>query len=416
MPLSPLAMFETGGLARFFTGLIGLVTGLSVLFLHHYAKDRGFAGDSLFGLVLWSGLGMLITATTTNWLTLLVGIELMSLCLYALIAVRREDRKGAEAALKYFLPGSVALASMLFGIGLIYAGTGSLDIMSTMKGGSTTGLAGLVLVLVGLAFKMSLAPLYLWTPDAYQGAPAPVAAFLSTGSKAAVAAVLLRLALAAGSDPASAVGPILFAATGLTMAVGNIAALCQRSLKRLLAYSSIAQMGYVAMAALAVAGGGAKAAMFYLAAYAVMELGAFGAVGLISPTENDRDDLEAYRGLGYAHPWRAGLLALSVLSLAGLPPTAGFTGKFLVFQAALQAHLGYLALFGIIMAVVGMFYYLRVVAVLYMRPAEAQAQTVIASPGLLAGLAALVVTVLILWLGVLPSGLMEVIAGLMGGK
>jgi NADH-quinone oxidoreductase subunit N len=156
--------------------------------------------------------------------------------------------------------------------------------------------------------------------------------------------------------------------------------------------------------------------MFYLAAYAVMELGAFGAVGLISPTENDRDDLEAYRGLGYAHPWRAGLLALSVLSLAGLPPTAGFTGKFLVFQAALQAHLGYLALFGIIMAVVGMFYYLRVVAVLYMRPAEAQAQTVIASPGLLAGLAALVVTVLILWLGVLPSGLMEVIAGLMGGK
>jgi len=412
-PVSPTPMILAGGLSRYFAGLIAAVTVLTLLLVHRYASERGFSGDVLYALVPWSALGMVLTASAGNWVILLVGVELLSLCLYALIALRRDDPLAAEAALKYFLPGALALAILLFGIGLIYAGTGQLDITASLAAGasSATAMAGLVLALLGIGFKLSLAPVHIWTPDVYQGAPAPVAAFLSTGSKAAVAAALLRVSLSAGPEQAAMLDPALWAVAALSMGVGNITALCQTSVKRILAYSSIAQMGYVAMAALAVRTGGAQAAMFYLGAYVVMELGAFGAVGLLSDTTADRDGLEAYRGLGYSSPWRAGLLALCLLSLAGLPPTAGFVGKFVVFEAALKAGYGYLALFGILMAVAALFYYLRIVAALYMHPDE---ETLAVGPAHAgpAAVACAVIVAMVFWLGVFPSPLLELIARL----
>lgn len=419
-PVSPTPMILAGGLSSFFAGLIAAVTILTLLLVHRYAITRGFAGDALYGLLPWSALGMLLTATAGNWVMLLVGIELLSLCLYALIALRRDDPLAAEAALKYFLPGAAALAILLFGIGLIYAGTGQLGLIASLsalagEAASPTAMAGLVLALVGIGFKLSLAPVHIWTPDVYQGAPAPVAAFLSTGSKAAVAAALLRLSLAAGPEQAAVLDPVLMAVAALSMAVGNITALCQTSVKRILAYSAIAQMGYVALAALAVRAGGAQAAMFYLGAYVVMELGAFGAVGLLSESSTggmgDRDSVDAYQGLGYSHPWRAGLLALCLLSLAGLPPTAGFVGKFVVFEAALKAGYGYLAVFGILMAVAALFYYLRIVAALYMRAGEETFPSRAVGSGP-AALACAVIVGLVFWLGVFPSPFLELIARL----
>jgi len=404
------------GMTTFFAGLLSVVTLATLGLLSRYADRRGFAGDALYGLLLWSALGMLLLAEATNWLMLLLGLELASLCLYALVAARVDDRLGAEAALKYFLPGAMALAVLVFGISLIYAGSGSLDINESLAAGGPLVAAGLTLALLGIGFKLSLAPVHLWTPDVYQGAPAPIAAFLSTGSKTAVAAALLHLAAEAPTDAANALWPALMGIAGLTMAIGNIGALCQKSLKRLLAFSSIAQMGYVVMAALAVENGGGEAALFYLAAYALMDLGAFGAVGALSNNAADRDAIESYRGLGYVHPWRTGALALCLLSLAGMPPTAGFLGKFLVFGATLRAGYAGLAIFGMLMAIIGIFYSLRVVATLYMREATAAHPVIPAPAGPAAGLTLWAVSAGIVALGVFPGPLLAAIARIVGAE
>ncbi|MHC1711715.1 MAG: NADH-quinone oxidoreductase subunit N [Solidesulfovibrio sp.] len=402
------------GMTRFFAGLLCGITLATIGQLARYADRRGFGGDALYGLLLWSALGMLLLAESTNWIMLLLGLELASLCLYALVAARLDDGLGAEAALKYFLPGAMALATLVFGISLIYAGSGTLYITDSLAAGGPIVAAGLALALIGIGFKLSLAPVHLWTPDVYQGAPAPIAAFLSTGSKAAAAAALLHLAADASPDAMAILLPALLVIAGLTMAAGNIGALCQKSVKRLLAFSSIAQMGYVAMAALAVADGGGEAALFYLGAYALMDLGAFGAVGALSGEMADRDDIESYRGLGYVHPWRAGVLTICLLSLAGLPPTAGFIGKFLVFGAALRAGFTTLAVFGILMAVIGVFYALRLVATLYMREAVEAYPAVPTPAGPAAGLTLWAVAAGILVLGLFPGPLIAAITRLVG--
>ena len=407
---------EASGISRFFAGLLSAITLGAIGLLARYAARRKLTGDALYGLLLWSALGMLFLAEATDWLMLLLGLELASLCLYALAAIRLDDRLGAEAALKYFLPGAVALATLTFGISLVYAGSGTLDIADSLAAGGPIVAAGLALALVGIGFKLSLAPVHLWTPDTYQGAPAPVAAFLSTGSKAATAGALLHLCAVASPDAMALLSPALVAVAGLTMAVGNIGALRQKSLKRLLAYSSIAQMGYIAMAALAVDAGGGEAALYYLAAYALMDLGAFGAVGTLSGDDADRDAITSYQGLGYVHPWRAGALAACLLSLAGLPPTAGFFGKFLVFGAALRAGYVALAIFGILMAVIGIFYALRVVAALYMREGVDAYPAVPAPAGPAADITLWAVSAGLLLLGIWPTPLMTAISQLVGGS
>lgn len=405
---------DPSGMTRFYAALLSGVTLATVALLARYAERRDFAGDALYGLLLWSALGMLLLAESTDWIMLLIGLELSSLCLYALVAARLGDALGAEAALKYFLPGAVALAVMTFGISLVYAGSGSLDIADSLAAGGPIVAAGLGLTLVGLAFKLSLAPVHLWTPDVYQGAPAPIAAFLSTGSKAAVAAALLHVCADAPGDAWDVLGPALVAISALTMAVGNIGALLQKSVKRMLAFSSIGQMGYIAMAALGVNDGGGEAALFYLAAYALMDLGAFGAVGTLSGESGDRDALASYRGLGYVYPWRAGALCACLLSLAGLPPTAGFIGKFLVFGAALRAGYTGLAVFGILMAVVGVFYALRLVAALYMRDGIDAYPAVPSPAGPAASAALWAVAAGVLALGLFPGPLLAAIARVVG--
>ena len=365
-------MLDLGGYFQFFTSLLMFITIITLLFVRRYSLTRGFAGDELYALLIFAALGMVLVAAGTNWVIFFLGLELMSLALYVLIAIRKGEPYGNEAALKYFIMGAVASAFLTFGISLLYAMTGTLEIMGSLAAAPADAgrlpviLLALALILTGLGFKISIVPFHLWTPDVYQGAPAPVTAFLSTGSKVALFAALLRFALWTAPPVWDYAWPVLWVLALLTMAVGNLTALYQTKVKRLLAYSSIAQMGYLLMTLLAVKDGGLPAVMFYLAVYAVMDLGAFGIVGTFSGGETDLEELSDYQGLGYTHPWRAAILSVCLLSLAGLPPTAGFMGKLVLFRAVLHAKFITLAVLGMVTVIISIYYYINVVIHLYM--------------------------------------------------
>lgn len=403
--------------SRFYTVIFALISIIVLLFSFQYARARDFGGDEFYGIILFAAAGMIIIAGAIHWLLFFLGIEMLSICLYVIIAIRRENDPAVEAALKYFIIGAVASAFLAFGIAMLYAATGTLDIARSLTvsihgENSYLRLFALCLILVGLGFKISLVPFHLWTPDVYQGAPAPVTAFLATGSKVAVFTIFIRLAACAPVAVGHFFGPALWGMAALTMIIGNITALSQTSVKRLLAYSSIAHVGYMMMALLAVRQQGISAVIFYSAVYAVMDLGAFGTIGLLSPRVADLDKIEDYRGLGYSRPFEAALLTICLFSLAGLPLTAGFIGKFVLFRAALAAHFVTLALIGIVTAIVSLYFYLRVVVVLYMRPADKE--TEIEASGGAARLACLLVGILMFWLGLYPAPLLNFIAGLVG--
>jgi NADH-quinone oxidoreductase subunit N len=409
-------LLDLGGYFRFFTTLLMLITIISLLFLRRYSLTHGFAGDELYALLLFAALGMALVVAGANWVIFFLGLELMSLALYVLIAIRRGEPFGNEAALKYFIMGAVASAFLTFGLALLYAMTGTLSITGSLAAVPTPGghlpviLLALALIFTGVGFKLSIVPFHLWTPDVYQGAPAPVTAFLSTGSKVALFAATLRFALAAAPPVWDYAWPVLWGLAVLTMAVGNLTALYQTRIKRLLAYSSIAQMGYLLMTLLAVKDGGAPAVMFYLVIYAVMDLGAFGIVGTFSGGETDREELSDYQGLGYSHPWRAAILSVCLLSLAGLPPTAGFMAKLVIFRAVLHANFIILAVLGIATVIVSIYYYINVVVHLYMHEKGDSA----AAPGtdLAIGLAGAMILAAILWLGIMPESLLSVISSI----
>ncbi len=407
-----LGMLDLGGYAQFFTLLLLAVTLLTLLFLHRFSQVRGFAHDELFALIIFATAGMVLVAAALDWLIFFLGLELLSLCLYVLIAIRRTEASGQEAGVKYFILGAVASAFLTFGLALLYAATGTLTIKASLAGLTSAaslpvyGLA-LILILVGIGFKISLVPFHLWTPDVYEGAPAPVTAFLSAGSKVALFAALIRFALNLAAPVWEAAWPVLWVLAALTMAAGNVTAVYQTRVKRLLAYSSVAQMGYVLMALVAVKQGSLPAMLFYLAVYAVMDLGAFGVLGALSETRADLDELEDFQDLGYSHPWRSGVFGFCLLSLAGLPPAAGFLAKLILFWAVIKGGFIILAVIGIITVIISIYYYFKVLLAMYMRPAVRELQVFPADPA--SSLAGLLVSLIILWLGVFPTPLLSVI-------
>ncbi len=407
-------MLDGGGYARLFSTLIASVAFLCVLFSSRYAKNRGFENDEYYGIIIFAVLGMDLAARAAHWLIFFLGLELLSICLYILIAIRKDDPFFGEAGLKYLITGAVAGAFLVFGIGLWYAGTGTLSVITDFVPGAESVdipliLAALALILVGIGFKISMAPFHLWTPDVYQGAPAPVTAFLATGSKVAVFAFLVRFCFHMQDPLWESFKPILWIAAFLTLAAGTLAALSQSQLKRLLAYSSVAQMGYLIMTLLAVKmESGLFALAFYLMVYAAMDLGAFGMIASLSDEKEDRDDLEAYQGLGYACPWRGAVLTLSLLSLAGLPPTAGFVGKVILFKAVLQAGEVSLAVIAIAMVVLSIYLYMKVVVTLYMRPAGTTGLP--AAAGAYEQMGGAFILLFLLWAGIAPSPLLTLIA------
>jgi NADH-quinone oxidoreductase subunit N len=405
-------MLDGSGYARYFQVLISAITLLTLFFSFRYTRLHGLFGDEYYGLVLFAALGMALASSALNWIVFFLGLEMLSISFYILIGCRKGEPLGNEAAIKYFIMGSVASGFLVFGIAVLFAATGSFDIAQSLGAGVTGAnlpgaLLGTGLIVAAIGFKVSLAPFHLWTPDVYQGAPAPVTAFLSTGSKVALFAALLRFALNMSGGLWGYFSPALWVMAALTMVAGNVTALVQTHLKRLLAYSSIAQMGYVLMAFLAAKQAGAPAIMFFLAAYLLMDLGAFGTVSLLSGPETDLDAIEDYRGAGYSHPASGALLAVCLFSLAGFPPAAGFIGKIMLFKAALQAGYTGLAILGIVTAIVSVYFYLNVIVALYMRGGEAGAP--VSSPEPMGAVAGWAVLALIILLGVFPSPLLTTI-------
>lgn len=370
-PTSPVlaAFLDTGPLAGYFLPLLGLLSVVILLVFAPYLKRTGQGRDEeLHALFLTVLLGGMLLAGGRSWIAFFLGLELLSLPLYVLIAINK-DTLGSEAAVKYFIMGATASAVLLFGIALVYAGSGSLDLAAGLSQprGAQTVLLGLGMILAGLAFKLSLAPFHLWAPDVYRGAPAAVAALLTSSVKAAAVGGLLRIALHLHPQLWSAIGASLWILAALSMLAANLAALTQTSVKRMLGFSSAAHMGYLLMGTLCLREAGSGQILYYAAALAVMDLGAFGALAMLSADEDKEvDSLESLQGLGRTRPWSAALLALSLAGLAGLPPTAGFTGKLLLFRAAIGSGHIWLAGLGIIGAAASIFFYLRPLAALYL--------------------------------------------------
>lgn len=404
-------MIDASGYTRFFVFIICIVSIFTLLFSLRYAAKKGIAGDEYFALILFAALGMSLTASALNWIVFFLGLELLSISLYVLIGASHDEPSSNEAALKYFIMGSVASGFLTFGVALLFSATGSLDIARSLGNvsadGSALALLGLSMIAAGIGFKVSIVPFHLWTPDVYQGAPAPITAFLSTGSKVALFAALLRFSLVMSPELFAYATPLLWGLAAITMIVGNITALAQTHIKRLLAYSSIAQMGYVLMALITVKQD-ASAVMFYLAAYAVMDLGAFGTVALLSRGGSDLDAVRDYQGIGFSNPWASALLAVCLLSLAGLPPTVGFIGKIIIFKSVVGAGFICLAVIGILTAIVSVYFYLNIIVTMFMRPEEAPAGAAVRAGPLGAALSGCILLAVIL-LGIVPSPLLSLI-------
>jgi NADH-quinone oxidoreductase subunit N len=406
-------MIDASGYARFFVVLICIITLGAILLSFQYAKSKKISGDEYYALILFAALGMALAANASNWIVFFLGLEMLSISFYILIGSSHSDPASNEAALKYFVMGSVASGFLAFGIALLFSATGTLDIARSLgpaiaPDSAAIAMLGLSLIVAGLGFKVSLVPFHLWTPDVYQGAPAPITAFLSTGSKVALFAALLRFSNDLSGDLFQVAVPALWGLAAMTVVVGNITALAQTHLKRLLAYSSIAQMGYVLMALLTVKQNGAPAVMFYLAAYAIMDLGAFGTVALLSPANADLDLIQNYRGLAYSHPWTSALLTVCLFSLAGLPPTAGFIGKVIIFKSVLQSGFVGLAIIGIVTAIISVFYYIKVMVALFMSPGDDSAAAV--RPGTFGAIVSGCILTVVILLGIFPSPVLSLIA------
>ncbi len=345
------------------TGIIALLLARS------YNSRHGIVGEEYPATILFALVGMGAACAATDLLMLFLGLEAFTFAFYILVAIRRDSARGGEAGLKYLLNGTLSAAILAMGMALVYADRGTLRLaeLAPVSGGPPEPLflAGGCLMLLGMSFKLSLVPAHLWTADVYQGAPAPVAALLSTASKGASLVALLLLLPLFGAW--RGLHDILWLVALLSMLAGNLAALVQNNIKRMLAWSSVGQMGYVALALVAVPAGGARAAIFYMVVYAAAGVAAFGVVSILS-NEEECESNENYRGLGYRNPLAGAALAAAMFSLAGIPPTAGFMGKFAVFAAALRGGEYALALVGILSALVAVFFYLRIVVVMYMKP------------------------------------------------
>ena len=366
--VAPTLGLSAAGLPRLFSVFFTLLAAGVLCLSTGYNRGRGIHGEEYPATVLFATFGMLALASATNLMTLFLGLEAMSFGFYILVAIDLKRATSGETGLKYLLPGALSTAFLAFGIALLYCVSGTLSIQEAVQSGLANGrpdpvaLAGWGCLLVGVAFKLSLAPAHLWTPDVYQGAPAPVVAFLSGGSKAA--AILLLLLLLPRAVDAPLLREPLWGLALLSMLVGNLAALLQTRVRRMMAYSSIAQMGYVVVALLSGTGGGYQAAAFYAMAYGVISLAAFGAIAVLE-RQGCGETVDDYRGLGQSSPFASGVLALALFALAGIPPTVGFVGKFLIFTAAVRSGEIALAVSGILLAAISVYYYLRVVISLY---------------------------------------------------
>lgn len=399
--------------ATFFRVLVMSVGILTILQSYRFLDRQNAETAEFHALLLFSIAGQCLMASANDLIIIFIGLEISSIASYVLAGYLRDDKRANEAALKYFLLGSFATAFFLYGVALIYGSAETLNLsavraalMSQQAPSAVFVGVAAAMMFVGLAFKVSAAPFQIWAPDVYQGAPTPVAAFLSAGPKAAAFAVFLRIFMTAFEPIGAGWYPLVWISALLSMTIGNFAALLQTNIKRMLAYSSIAHAGYVLVALTAQSEVGISAAMFYLAAYALMNIGAFAVVGHLSGRGERYLSLDDFAGLGRKQPLTAAMLTIFLLSLIGVPLTGGFFGKFYIFKAALESHLVWLSILGLLNSAVAAYYYLRILVMMYMHePGEAASDLEPLSPGLSA---ALILPALgTLFLGIAPNWVLD---------
>jgi NADH-quinone oxidoreductase subunit N len=418
VPRSVTPLLVIDGYALFYAALFLAATfGVAVLAYGYLEKQGGYR-EEFYPLLLLAALGASVLAASNHFASLFLGLEILSVSLYALVAYARGRERSLEAGVKYLVLAAMSSAFLLFGMALIYAdqGTMAFDLIQwsqTITGGATHSfllLVGLAMIVVGLGFKLAVVPFHLWTPDVYEGAPAPVTVFVATVSKGGAFALLLRLFARVDL----ALYPSLFLVFGLiavgSMLAGNLLALLQNNVKRILAYSSIAHLGYLLVAFLAGGRAAITATAFYLVAYFATTMAAFGAVMVLSGPDRDADSVDDYRGLFWRRPWLAAILAASLLSLAGIPLTAGFVGKFYVLTAAIGSALWWLVIVLVLGSAIGLYYYLRIIVAMYVHLGpDDQAISVAPAVPLTGGVTLAVLGLLVLWLGVYPTPLLRLI-------
>jgi NADH-quinone oxidoreductase subunit N len=415
--------FILDGWAVLNLGLILLTSLFVTLVSYAYFEQREERREEYYILLLLATLGSATLVLSQHFMALFLGLEVLSVSLYALIAYLRTREQSDEAGIKYLILAAISSAFLLFGMALVYASTGTMafpalaDYLAPARELPVLLLTGFGLMVVGIGFKLGVVPFHMWAPDVYEGAPAPVTAFIATVSKGGMVALLIRFFIQLQAYRYESLVLIFTIIAIASMLAGNLLALRQKNIKRLLAYSSIAHLGYILVAFLAGNRLGVEAVSFYLVAYFITTLGAFGVVALLSDTERDADRLEDYRGLLWRRPATAAVFTAMLLSLAGIPLTAGFVGKFYIIASGVNTQLWLLVLMLVLNSVIGLFYYIRVIAVMF-APAEAEDQPTsrkVLHPALsfASGATMAVLALLLVWIGIYPTSLVHLIQGLL---
>lgn len=391
--------------------MIYVGTSLIFVYTRQYIQLRNMFRGEFYALVLFSVVGMMVMVSGQSMLTLYIGLELLSLSLYALVALDRDNHRATEAAMKYFVLGALASGMLLYGMSMIYGMTGSLnisDINHALMSGArihSVLVLGLVFIVAGLAFKLGAVPFQMWVPDVYEGSPTAMTMLISSVPKLAAFAFVIRLLAQALPTLAVDWQQMLLIMAVLSIVLGNVTAIAQTNLKRMLAYSTISHVGFVLLGLMSASGNGYVSALFYIASYVVMTLAGFGIILLLSRKGFEAENLSDLKGLNQRSPWIAFLMLIVMFSMAGVPPTLGFYAKFAVLQAALQAGFLWVVVFAVLMAVIGAFYYLRVIKLMYFD--EPQDNSPIVAPFDMRVILSMNALAL-LAIGIMPQGLMSV--------
>jgi NADH-quinone oxidoreductase subunit N len=405
-------LFELDRMAQILKVVTLLTVAAVFVYSTDYLKRRAIFKGEYFVLGLFATVGGMVLISAGSLITLYLGLELMSLCLYAMVAFDRDSGIAAESAIKYFVLGSLASGTLLYGMSIIYGVTGSLElagIASTVRNAASGGniglLFGIAFLIVGVGFKFGAVPFHMWIPDVYEGSPTSVTVFIGTASKLAAFALAMRLLPEALGASQADWSQMLVVLSVLSMAVGNIVAIAQTNLKRMLAYSTISHIGFVLLGILSGTAQGYQASMFYMISYVIVAAGAFGMILLLAKQGFEADKLIDFKGLNARSPWFAGMMAIVMFSLAGIPPFIGFWAKLGVIQAVLGVHLTWLGVVAVLFSVVGAFYYLRIVKLMYF---DEPTETSLIGGSLLMRTVLSANALLALGLGIIPGTLLEI--------